>query len=1167
MTTIQSAAPYYDDFDEYKNYHQILFRPGYSVQARELTQIQSILRNQIAKFGSHIFRQGSVVIPGNSFSELDVPYVTVEPTYLGNALNLSLFEEKVLVGQSSGVKAIVKKALGVSGADPVTLYLSYTSGGTTAGVPNGKLVFDAGEVLVIETQTAVAATSISIGNGAMAYVNKGVYYINGTFVSTDKQSVVISKYTKVPSCHVLFKINEEAVDETSDQTLLDPAQGSYNFAAPGADRLKLSLELVSLPLGSALTEDYVELMRYDNGELLEHFNTPKYSELEKSLAQRTYDESGDYVVRGFNIRIREHKKDSLNGGLLADGDYGKFVYELSSGKAYVSGLAIENLASKRFITDKARTLSHVTQNKVTIKPSWGQYLMVADPQGTLNIQARETVQLWNISAISGGSQIGTAKVIGLDYLVGDGSAHPIYKLFVSDMILTSGSYDDIGSIRLASANFSAKVVGEYSAPVTSGAFVAGDIVTFNSTDRVATVSFYDSSAGMLYAHKHSGTSSPKTGDTIAGPSATATISSKTMIGKSGKSELIFALPNSATKALKDATNTFDMEFTQWVVLSIAAGATTVSSPSGILVPIEAGTFIALTNTGPDSRSNYSLGSGGSTVTRSSGAPAGGVTIYCQVQKNAAAPRTKSSAIHSGTYSASNMVYLSHADVYSITSIVSSGVDITSRYQLNSGQTDFEYGISSIKLKPGFTTPSGLLVVSYKYFAHSVGDFFSVDSYPLSLDNDMIPTYSSSSGASFLLRDCLDFRKTVGMVSNVVVPDTFITTSSQNYVPRIDVACLDRQGSLVVISGTPATNPKLPVVPSTLYPLEAFRVPAFTYKLEQIKPSRIAVTRYTMEKVAALETRIKNIEQFSLMTAAEAQATNTPFVDAATGLDRFKTGYLVESMQDPFQIAQTASTGFTASINSKFGITAKMEEDVISLSPVDSGIGVINTMRSTLITQSSTEFVNSSVYNTNGVFSLPYYDKVFASVGVSSKITNINPFSVIGWNGNLSIVPSSDVWVDVLDRPEIVNDITNTINTSETVYTTVWLPAPMIFPPPARVEPIAPPVFVAGPVATGAPTNIAVFGPPALPALVEPVVVAGPLPAEVPVEPVILSTGQGTSDATFNEIATSPVVTWTDGEGGEWSWYDNGMNPSSGDSFGAAFGGADPGGDGGYSGYY
>ena len=46
--------PYYDDYNEDKKFLRMLFRPGYAVQARELTQLQSILQSQIEKFGKKI---------------------------------------------------------------------------------------------------------------------------------------------------------------------------------------------------------------------------------------------------------------------------------------------------------------------------------------------------------------------------------------------------------------------------------------------------------------------------------------------------------------------------------------------------------------------------------------------------------------------------------------------------------------------------------------------------------------------------------------------------------------------------------------------------------------------------------------------------------------------------------------------------------------------------------------------------------------------------------------------------------------------------------------------------------------------------------------------------------------------------------------------------------
>ena len=42
-----NVTPYYDDFDESKGFHRILFKPGVSVQARELTQLQTLLQAQL----------------------------------------------------------------------------------------------------------------------------------------------------------------------------------------------------------------------------------------------------------------------------------------------------------------------------------------------------------------------------------------------------------------------------------------------------------------------------------------------------------------------------------------------------------------------------------------------------------------------------------------------------------------------------------------------------------------------------------------------------------------------------------------------------------------------------------------------------------------------------------------------------------------------------------------------------------------------------------------------------------------------------------------------------------------------------------------------------------------------------------------------------------------
>ena len=70
-----NVDPYYDDFDTGKNFHRILFRPGLAVQARELTQLQTILQNQIERIGDHLFKDGSVVNGGQIHLDYEVRFV------------------------------------------------------------------------------------------------------------------------------------------------------------------------------------------------------------------------------------------------------------------------------------------------------------------------------------------------------------------------------------------------------------------------------------------------------------------------------------------------------------------------------------------------------------------------------------------------------------------------------------------------------------------------------------------------------------------------------------------------------------------------------------------------------------------------------------------------------------------------------------------------------------------------------------------------------------------------------------------------------------------------------------------------------------------------------------------------------------------------------------
>ena len=112
-----NLSPYFDDFSEAKNFHRILFRPAFAVQARELTQSQSIVQNQIERFGDHMFKQGAMVIPGQV--SIDTEYSSIKLTSK-SASSINDYNNTTLTGGTSGVTAEVVNVSATDGTDPVS---------------------------------------------------------------------------------------------------------------------------------------------------------------------------------------------------------------------------------------------------------------------------------------------------------------------------------------------------------------------------------------------------------------------------------------------------------------------------------------------------------------------------------------------------------------------------------------------------------------------------------------------------------------------------------------------------------------------------------------------------------------------------------------------------------------------------------------------------------------------------------------------------------------------------------------------------------------------------------------------------------------------------------------------------------------------------------------
>ena len=201
---------------------------------------------------------------------------------------------KTITGATSGVKATVIGFDLATTTDPLTLYVKYTQTGTD----NVTTVFSDNEELqangvvgglVAGSSSSQLQAGSATATGSAANVEEGVYYVRGQFVRVTAQRIVLDKYTNTPSYRVGLSITEKLVTPEEDTDLLDNATGSSNVNAKGAHRLKVTLTLAKLPLGSAQDEDFIELLRVQNGRIQEKTRNTEYSVLGDTLARRTYD--------------------------------------------------------------------------------------------------------------------------------------------------------------------------------------------------------------------------------------------------------------------------------------------------------------------------------------------------------------------------------------------------------------------------------------------------------------------------------------------------------------------------------------------------------------------------------------------------------------------------------------------------------------------------------------------------------------------------------------------------------------------------------------------------------------------------------------------------------------------------------------------------------------
>jgi hypothetical protein len=285
-----------------------------------------------------------------------------------------------------------------------------------------------GESLIAEENVTYGNTTINAGTpfaslisldatsiGSAAFIGDGVYFVRGYFVNVSKQTLILDNYKNTPSYRVGLKIDELIISAKDEKSLYDNAKGFTNYAAPGADRFKINLTLTKKLLSDTNDTDFLELLRVQDGKIKKIDTKTSYNLIRDYLAERTYDESGDYAVEPFNPSVHNSLNNRLgNNGLFFDTektDQGNtpsddlMCVKVSPGKAYVRGYDIENISTTILDVKKPRDTQSVSN--VNIPFEMGNSLRVNNVSGAP--AQRYTIGLY--SQFGGlGTKIGDARV-------------------------------------------------------------------------------------------------------------------------------------------------------------------------------------------------------------------------------------------------------------------------------------------------------------------------------------------------------------------------------------------------------------------------------------------------------------------------------------------------------------------------------------------------------------------------------------------------------------------------------------------------------------------------------------------------------------------------------------------------------------------------------------
>jgi len=794
-----NSSPYYDDFDGNKNYSRILFKPGVAVQARELTQLQTLLSDQLSQLSSFTLKDGAI-ISGCEERVSSIRYIKIKDTDLGgtviNNIDLSNYIGAEVIGSTTGLKAQILAVRQGAEETPATanvktLYLNYNDRAGTA-----RKVFAIGETLTVVSlnNTISGHTFVTYDSGSeptgsrLRYegsapkieLSPGIIYARGSFIRTTSLAAFIDPFVIASDKNIGFYISEAVVgsSNTGYSDLLDPARGSFNHNAPGADRLQLVASLRSYDYQTAaLPENFYQYATWRNGGMIRSkIKTNPLAGVGDAIAKSAFNANGSYTITGLQTVIHEHLALDGNGGHFSaaqGGSADKFVFAITPGKANVGGYPIENKNKDWKITIDKPTDTKI-ETSIAQSTAYGNYTLINENSGVWDVDGGETVSLYDTArtsvtsgtfsstSIAAGNQIGSAKVRYISLASGDaGTAAAQYRLYMYDIKMSRGTFKEVKSISYTNGTANA---------VADTVLVSGEAVIQEGNYNRLVWELPYASLKTLKANSSAYNFDFKFIDEF----------DVEVNGSTGVVALSPSDPSSqsfffATGTLSDSVITSNIHL-------VAVDSFTIGSKT-----YAAGEYVDLT----DSSVTVTCSGTSSVSITFSSPPTGGnadLKAYVNMQQNSiknpiSKTYTKDKIVKIDTQAtgaqslASNLYCLGVSDLIKIKSItatdnadyVTNRVNVTNEFIVDNGQRDSYYGLAKLKQKATSAydlATKRYILVTLDYMISADGStgptFACVDSYSAAIaGGDMtlqeIPLYYPSSGRIIDLRNCIDFR--------------------------------------------------------------------------------------------------------------------------------------------------------------------------------------------------------------------------------------------------------------------------------------------------------------------------------------------------------------------------------------------------------------------------